>query len=93
VAVIMSVNVTVVVTWNMRIWNYDHYLNRTNQLIQLHIAVCCATQLVASTVVCSSEGTAEILFKWRGVWTECWTDYSILERAECIMWLIKLPNA
>jgi len=31
------------------------------------MAVCCATQLVASTVVCSSEGSAEILFKWRGM--------------------------
>ena len=58
------------------------------KLIQLHIAVYCATQLVASTVVCSSEGTGEILFKYRGVWTECWTDYSGLERAKCTMWLI-----
>jgi hypothetical protein len=51
------------------------------------MAECCATQLVASTVVCSCEGSAEILFKCRGVWTECWTDYSGLERAEYLMWL------
>ena len=63
-------------------------MNRANQLIQLHMVVCCATQLVASTVVCCSEGTAEILFKLCGVWTECWTDYSGLERAECIMWVM-----
>jgi len=61
-------------------------------LKQLHKAVCCATQLVASTVVCSSECAALILFKLCGLWTECWTDCSRLERAQCIMWLIKLPK-
>jgi hypothetical protein len=53
------------------------------------MAVCCATQLVASTVVCSSEGSALMLFKWRGLWTEYWTDYSRLETAQCIMWGIQ----
>jgi len=42
--------------------------------MQLHMAVCCATQLVASTVVCSSEVSALILFKSRGLWTVYWTD-------------------
>jgi hypothetical protein len=71
------------------------------------MAVCCVTQLVASTVVCSSEGSALILFKLRGVltvyWTDCglciglilngyWTDYSRLERAQFVMWVIKLPK-
>jgi len=43
--------------------------------MQLHMAVCCATQLVASTVVCSSEVSALILFKLRGLWPVYWTDY------------------
>jgi hypothetical protein len=46
-------------------------------LIQLHMSVCCATQLVASTVVCSSEVSALILFKLRGLWTVNWTDYGL----------------
>jgi len=58
VAVIMSVNVTVVVTRNTLIRNYNLYLKRGNQLMQLHMAVCCATQSVASTVVCSFEVAA-----------------------------------
>jgi hypothetical protein len=29
----------------------------------------------------------------RGMWTEYWTDYSILERAQFRMWLIQLPEA
>ena len=57
------------------------------------MAVCCATQLVASTVVCSSGGAALILFKLCGLWTECWTDCSRLERAQCLMWGIKLAKA
>jgi hypothetical protein len=64
-------------------------LKLINQLVQLHMAVCSATQLVASTVVCSSEGSALILFKSRGLWTDYCTDYSRLERAQCIMWGIQ----
>jgi len=45
--------------------------------MQLHMSVCCATQLVASTVVCSSEVSALILFKLRGMWTVYWTDYGL----------------
>jgi len=45
--------------------------------MQLHMAVCCATQLVASTVVCSSEVSALILFKLRVLWTVYWTDYGL----------------
>jgi len=41
------------------------------------MAVCCATQLVASTVLCSSEVSALILFKLRGLWTVYWTDYGL----------------
>jgi len=41
------------------------------------MAVCCATQLVASTVVCSSEESALILFKSRGLWSVYWTDYGL----------------
>jgi len=45
--------------------------------MQLHMAVCCYTQLVASTVVCTSEVSALILFKLRGLWTVYWTDYGL----------------
>jgi hypothetical protein len=41
------------------------------------MAVCCVTQLVSSTVVCSSEVSALILFKSRGLWTVYWTDYGL----------------
>ena len=33
------------------------------------------------------------MFKSRGLWTEYWADYSRLERAQCIMGLIKLAKA
>ena len=42
------------------------------------------------TVVCSSEVAAYILFKYCGLLTVYWTVYSILKRAQCLMWLIKL---
>jgi len=45
--------------------------------MQLRKAVCCATQLVASTVVCSFEVSALILFKSRGLWSVYWTDYGL----------------
>jgi len=45
--------------------------------MQLHVALCCTTQLVASTVVCSSEVSALILFNSRGLWTVYWTDYGL----------------
>jgi hypothetical protein len=54
------------------------------------MAVWCAKHLVASTALCSWEVSAEILFKLCAVWTECWTDCSRLERAQCIIGLIKL---
>jgi len=57
------------------------------------MAVCCATQLVASTVVCSPVVSGYILFNSHGLWTVYWTDYSRLERAQFKMWLIKLPKA
>jgi len=41
------------------------------------MAVCCATQLVASTVVCSSEVSALRMFKSRRLWTVYWTDYGL----------------
>ena len=90
VAIIMGVNMTVVVKLNMRISNSNLYENRANQLMQLLMAVCCATQLVASTVVCSSDVAVQKLFKSRGMWTVYITENSRLERAQCIMWLTKL---
>jgi len=63
------------------------------QVMQLHMTVCCATQAVASRVVCSSESSASILYNSRVLWTVYWTDCSRLERAQCLMWLIKLPKA
>jgi len=61
--------------------------------MQLHMAVCCATQLVASTVLCSSEVSVLIFFKTLGLWTVYWTVDSKMERRQLIMWLIKLPKA
>jgi len=57
------------------------------------MAVCCATQLVASTVLCSSEVSVLIFFKTLGLWTVYWTVDSKMERRQLIMWLIKLPKA
>jgi hypothetical protein len=42
--------------------------------------------------VYSSGGSAKILFKSRKLWTVHWANYNRLERAQSIMWLIKLPK-
>jgi hypothetical protein len=55
-------------------------LQCANYLIQLHMAVCSVTQLLASTVVCSSEVSALKLFKLRGVRTVYWTDCGLCIR-------------
>jgi len=60
--------------------------------MQLHMAVCCATQLVASTVVCSSEVSALLLFKLRALWTVYWTDYGLCIGLiiDCVLdWLLQ----